>query len=45
MRQGVGSDPYVRWFWDSEPDWSTEQMGLLERLYAPLFDALQQEEV
>ena len=41
--RGLGADPYVRWFWPTEPDWEDELLAPLTSLYGPLYAAKEQE--
>ena len=37
---GLGSDPYVHWFWGDnlqEPAWETEWQSRIEKIYTPLY--------
>jgi len=39
--QGLGSDPYMHWFWGEhaeEPVWENNWQARIEKLYSPLYD-------
>jgi len=41
QKQGLGSDPYMKWFWgndSSEPQWESHWQTHIEQIYLPLYE-------
>lgn len=46
QKQGLGSDPYVYWFWSNElPLWQGQWQGRIEQVYESLYDCRHQEQI